>query len=413
MATDDSDEDLLSRRHPPKRRRTFVENYESSLAETEVFVEKGLRKIQPYFFEHACAAKGRWYNRAIGEVFKKEFRDQLPEYYEQAIRSGLIRVNGLVVDSAYVVKNEDRISHLMHRHEPPVTSQPLKVVYQSEDVLVVDKPGSIPVHPSGRYRNNSVVAMLRRDLGFMQVFPVNRLDRLTSGLLIFALTKARSQALEKEMRERKIFKEYICRVRGHFPEKEVLCDKPILTVSHKLGLCAVSDKGKECQTIFNLIEYHATSNTSVVKCRPLTGRMHQIRVHLQWLGYPIANDPLYGGQLNNGTPCLIGSDNSGFADESMSKIGLETPFELLDKLPQESEDEFRRKLARHNCAECRISRTDPHPSRLLIWLHSVKYASEDGSWNYETDMPSWADNTSFIWEQDSTNEVPTPPEVAL
>ena len=83
----------------------------------------------------------------------------------------------------------------------------------------------------------------------------------------------------------------MCRVEGEFPDEEIVCSEPIEVVSYKIGVCKVSDKGKDCVTIFKRLSYNGT--TSVVLCKPQTGRMHQIRVHLQYLGYPVVNDPLY------------------------------------------------------------------------------------------------------------------------
>lgn len=94
---------------------------------------------------------------------------------------------------------------------------------------------------------------------------------------------------------------------GEFPENEVTCEEPILVVSYKVGVCRVDPKGKSCKTVFQRLSYNG--KTSVVKCFPYTGRTHQIRVHLQFLGYPIVNDPIYnmeawgptkgkGGEIN-------------------------------------------------------------------------------------------------------------------
>lgn len=84
----------------------------------------------------------------------------------------------------------------------------------------------------------------------------------------------------------------MCRVEGDFPDGELVCEEPILVVSFKVGLCRVDPKGKESRTVFQRLSFNG--KTSVVRCLPLTGRTHQIRVHLQYLGFPILNDPIYG-----------------------------------------------------------------------------------------------------------------------
>ena len=80
----------------------------------------------------------------------------------------------------------------------------------------------------------------------------------------------------------KVLKEYVCRVEGEFPEGKTECSQPVEVVSYKIGVCKVSGHGKECRTEFERMSFNGS--TSVVICRPFTGRMHQIRVHLQYLG---------------------------------------------------------------------------------------------------------------------------------
>merc|ERR1711909_228043 len=82
---------------------------------------------------------------------------------------------------------------------------------------------------------------------------------------------------------------------GEFPQEEVVCEEPIEVISYKIGLCVVDPKGKECKTTFKRLAFK--DGVSIVKCWPKTGRMHQIRVHLQFLGFPIANDPLYNSAI--------------------------------------------------------------------------------------------------------------------
>ena len=81
----------------------------------------------------------------------------------------------------YVVQNNDFISHTVHRHELPVTGHKIRVIHEDDDWVVVDKPASIPVHPCGRYRHNTVIFILAKELGFKKIHTVHRLDRLTSG----------------------------------------------------------------------------------------------------------------------------------------------------------------------------------------------------------------------------------------
>lgn len=135
---------------------------------------------------------------------------------------------------------------------------------------------------------------------------IHRLDRLTSGLLLFGRTSEKARQMEQQIRNREVHKEYVCCVEGDFPEYvqsltqmignvfliynnllnsfsgTIECNEPIEVVSYKIGVCKVSRKGKDCLTTFKKISQ--AGKYSIVHCKPLTGRMHQIRVHLQYLG---------------------------------------------------------------------------------------------------------------------------------
>jgi tRNA pseudouridine synthase 9 len=127
-----------------------------------------------------------------------------------------------------------------------------------------------------------------------------------------------AEDMSAQIRGRTVKKEYITRVVGEFPEGEVVCEKPILQISPKLGLNRVRANGKEALTVFKRLAYYSPKDDkeaggpqngehegmawknmkgySIVRCFPVTGRTHQLRVHLQYLGHPIANDPIYANQ---------------------------------------------------------------------------------------------------------------------
>lgn len=205
---------------------------------------------------------------------------------------------------------------------------------------------------------------------------VNRLDRLTSGIVLIALTKEKAVEMEVLLKGRAIFKEYLCRVKGNFMEgcdQEIVCEMPVKIISHKLGLCSVADDGKPCTTIFKRLKYNGT--TSLVSCRPLTGRMHQIRVHLLWLGYPIANDSVYNEKIWNRIV-----DNQGHVSVSLNpdftpKTTRNQPDVELESLPM-------------LCEECLVTRKDPQTHQLCIWLHALNYSTS--TWSFRSSVPNWA-----------------------
>ncbi|XP_016964418.1 pseudouridylate synthase RPUSD2 isoform X1 [Drosophila biarmipes] len=263
--------------------------------ETSYYMENGLRKVYPYYFTFTTFTKGRWVGEKILDIFSREFRAHPAEEYERCIQTGTLTVNFEKVPIDYRLKHNDLLANIVHRHEVPVTCQPIKIVHMDEDIVVVNKPASIPVHPCGRYRHNTVVFILAKEFNLKNLRTIHRLDRLTSGLLLFGRSPKKARQMEQQIRNRQVEKEYICRVEGVFPEGIVECKEPIEVVSYKIGVCKVSPKGKDCTTTFQKLSQNGT--TSVVLCKPLTGRMHQIRVHLQYLGFPILNDPLYNHEV--------------------------------------------------------------------------------------------------------------------
>ncbi|KAF9411055.1 hypothetical protein HW555_010038 [Spodoptera exigua] len=113
--------------------------------ETSYYIENGLRKVYPYYFTFTTFTKGRWVGEKILDVFAREFRAHPAAEYERCIRAGTLTVNYERVDPDYRLKHNDLLANVVHRHEVPVTSQPITLVHIDEDIVVVNKPASIPV----------------------------------------------------------------------------------------------------------------------------------------------------------------------------------------------------------------------------------------------------------------------------
>ncbi|KAH9935201.1 pseudouridine synthase [Epithele typhae] len=306
----------------------------------------GLKKVTPYWHPYTTMAKGRWLGRELLEVVSTEYRDRSMDFYRYAIESGVTTINGVVAKADHIFQNGDRLENVVHRHEPAVTSTPVKILHHDKErgFIVINKPGSIPVHATGRYFYNSLAEILKNDFGFEKPYTVNRLDRLTSGLMILPLNAKLATKLTEEFVQGKVKKEYIARCEGRFPEEDVVCEEPLLTIDRQMGLNVVHPEGKPAKTLFRRIRYDEYNNTSVIHCFPQTGRSHQIRVHLQFLGHPIANDPLYsdpriwGDKLGKGGIDTTPSDERS-APQAPAHLVLDGPNpESLSPSPNQSGD---------------------------------------------------------------------------
>lgn len=402
---------------------------EASFGEAEYYFENNLRKVYPYYFTYTTFCKGRWVGKKLIDVFSEEFRSHSKAEYEKNIKVGNIKVNGNVIDSDYIFKENDCVTNRAHRHETAVIGSSIKIIHSDDDFVVIDKPPSIPVHPCGRYRHNCLLFILAKDYDLKELYSVHRLDRLTSGLLLFAKTIKKSQEVNEQIRNRKVIKEYVCRVEGDFPDGTIICKEPIAVISPKMGISLASTSGKDCETEFQKLSFNGKS--SVVLCKPKTGRMHQIRVHLQFLGHPILNDPIYNHEafgMNKGKNGDIGKskeqlledllkvhnlkswriDDQEFENESNytakdASLSSEENIIALHALENYLNDsDTERLVGKHvkcfekiemdsACDLCHQKFMDPEPKDLIIFLHALKYEGID--WSFETEMPVWARET--------------------
>ena len=336
-------------------------------------------------------------------------------------------MNGKAVPIDYAVRNGDIISHTLHRHEPPVTGQPIGILHEDEDIIVINKPSGVPVHPAGRYNYNSVIEIMRAERGHTwNPLPVNRLDRLTSGVMFIGKHAKAADELGLQISGRTVRKEYLARVIGQFPDGEVVCDMPILQISPKLGLNRVRANGKAARTVFKRLAYYPPKDSngeaektltseeeklkmsrpwvgmqgySIVRCLPVTGRTHQIRVHLQFIGHPIANDPIYcnrrvwGNRLGEAD-----ADASQDSDEDiitrLSRMGKEDVADAVayhDEMVDDYEKKRAEKMSSDVCDVCHTALyTDPGERELELWLHSLRYEDAKGAWSYVSPLPAWA-----------------------
>lgn len=172
----------------------------------------------------------------------------------------------------------------------------LSILYEDDALLIVNKPPFMPVHPSALHYSDSLSNGIKyyfNSIGFnKKIRPINRLDKDTSGIVLFAKNEYIQECLVKQMKSKAFVKEYIAVLDGILPEKQGTISAPITRKENSIIEREVSDNGETAITHFELIK--TVDNMSLVKFTLETGRTHQIRVHSKYLGHPIIGDTLYG-----------------------------------------------------------------------------------------------------------------------
>ena len=220
----------------------------------------------------------------------------------EAIKNGNILVNGKAVKAKYSVKEGDLVTYDLP--EPEVLEYeaediPLDIVYEDDDVAVVNKPQGMVVHPSVGHTSGTLVNALMyhiHDLssinGVVRPGIVHRIDKDTSGLLMIAKNDRSHQALAEELKDKKSLRKYLAIVHGNISNDRGVIEAPIGRSEKDRKKQAVTAKGKPAVTHFKVLERFG--NYTLVELTLETGRTHQIRVHMAYIGHPVAGDPLYG-----------------------------------------------------------------------------------------------------------------------
>lgn len=220
----------------------------------------------------------------------------------EQIKNGQILVNGEAKKAKYAVKEGDIISYEVP--EPEVVEYvaedlPLEIVYQDEDVAVVNKPQGMVVHPSAGHTSGTLVNALMyhiKDLsginGVLRPGIVHRIDKDTSGLLMIAKNDQAHLALADELKDKKSLRKYWAIVHGNLPNDRGVIEAPIGRSEKDRKKQAVTAKGKPALTRFQVLERFG--DYTLVELQLETGRTHQIRVHMAYIGHPVAGDEVYG-----------------------------------------------------------------------------------------------------------------------
>lgn len=237
--------------------------------------------------------------KTINEVLTSNF------YISSRLRNKLInlkavKLNGNFVNTRSSVKELDLITVDFDYEEDNSnilpTKMDLQIIYEDEWLLIVNKPAGIAIHPSLLHYTDSLSNGVRYYFDLIglkkKIRPVNRLDANTSGLVVFAKCEYIQECFIKQMANKTFKKEYLCIVNGVFDKKTGIINLPIARKSGSIIERCVDKNGQDAVTYYEVIEEFG--NYSMVKCLLETGRTHQIRVHMSYIGHPLLGDTLYG-----------------------------------------------------------------------------------------------------------------------
>lgn len=250
----------------------------------------------------------------VDELMSKKRIDKLvaelyPQFPRTALRklldSGHIKLNGLQAKAGLKVRLNDEVTVDTSPLDFEVEAIDIPLIYEDDNVLVVNKPSGVISHARGRFFDEASVAsflrdhiygrgkVVKNDVLSLRAGIVHRLDRATSGVMICAKNEDAMKYLQRQFADRTVQKTYIAAVEGEMPSNKGLIDMPIQRNPLKPQTFRAHPEGKESKTKYEVTRQD--SGKCLLKLTPLTGRTHQLRVHLAEMGHPIIGDDLYGG----------------------------------------------------------------------------------------------------------------------
>ena len=240
-------------------------------------------------------------DQALAKVFPQYSRNRLQVW----LKAGHIAVDNKRLEGSFKVLGGERVALTppaeVDAALPPAQKMPLSVVFEDADLIVINKPAGLIVHPGAGNPDRTLMNGLLAHAEELRLVPragiVHRLDKDTSGLLVVAKNVSAQASLAAQLAERTVKRTYVAFVYGDPPGRGTI-DAPIGRDTRNRTRMTVSRRGKEARTNYRVLERYG--HAALVECRLETGRTHQIRVHLQHIRHPVVGDPVYRQNMRHG-----------------------------------------------------------------------------------------------------------------
>ncbi len=223
-------------------------------------------------------------------------------YIQKLISDGHITVNDHTAKAGLKLNIGDRLNLTIPSATPSILlpeAIPLNIIYEDDDLLAIDKPAGLAVHPAPGHPSHTLVNAI---LSHLPTLPdtddslrpgiVHRLDKDTSGVILVAKNRQAQANLIDQFKTHSVIKAYLVLVKGHLTPESGIIEAPIGRDPRNRKRMAVVTKGREARTQYNVVKY--VGNYTLLEVKPETGRTHQIRVHFSAIGYPVVGDKVYG-----------------------------------------------------------------------------------------------------------------------